>query len=298
MPGPRSHSCIEPVPLRPSVALLLASAGPGLSPRSGTLVSCPTVLPEREGAPGILQAQRPCSSGLGVPLRGDRERKTQPLAGVPRFSSEGQVPLGLRAHSPPGSLLLAPPALAPVVLTAGITSGHRQRTGAWEVRGSELQEAGPGLRLVVRGLTLTSHEEGRHLPTINTRHQKIVGSQGGLGTARPAHGAEGCRASVPPKLVRTAQPFLTPTQSHPASRPPQPLLQGRQADCPGSREGDRVTSRREEGWRRRGHVVNLLQTSMRIISVPQMTEAQRCQVSSPGSHSWFVTGFETKRVCP
>ena len=151
---------------------------------------------------------------------------------------------------------------------------------------------------MVRGLTLTSHKECRHLPTNNTRHQKIVQSQGGLGTARPAHGAEASRASIPPKLGRTAQPFPTPTQSQPASRPPQPLLQGRQADCPGSREGDRVTSRREEGWRRRGHVVNPLQMSMHIISVPQMTEAQRCQVSSPGSHSWFVTGFETTRVCP
>lgn len=44
--------------------------------------------------------------------------------------------------------------------------------------------------------------------------------------------------------------------------------------------------------------MNPLQTSVYIISILQMTEAQRCQVSGPGSHSCFVTVFETKKVCP
>ena len=149
MPGPRPHSCIEPVPLRPSVALLLASAGPGLPPRSGTLVSCPTVLPEGGRGPGILQPQHPCSSGLGVPLQGDRERKSQPLTGVPRFSSEGKLPLGLRARSPLGSVLPAPRALAPVVLTACITFGAQTEDSG--LKGLGIRAAGGRARTEAGG---------------------------------------------------------------------------------------------------------------------------------------------------
>lgn len=137
------------MPLRPSVALLLASAGPGLPPRSGTSVSCPTVLPEGGGSPGILQPQHPGSSGLGVPLQGDRERKSPPLTGVPRFSSEGQVPLGLRARSPPGSVLPAPRALAPVVLTARITFGAQ--TEDRDLKGLGIRAAGGRARTEAGG---------------------------------------------------------------------------------------------------------------------------------------------------
>ena len=116
---------IEPV--SPALAGGFLTSGKSGKPQLFCFHLCPRAflfsLPEGGRGPGILQPQHPCSSGLGVPLQGDRERKSQPLTGVPRFSSEGKLPLGLRARSPLGSVLPAPRALAPVVLTACITFG-------------------------------------------------------------------------------------------------------------------------------------------------------------------------------
>lgn len=94
MPGPRPHSCIELVPLRPSAALLLASAGPGLPLRSGTLVLCPTVLPEGGGAQGPCSPSARAPLDLGFPFEGTGRGRASPSQGFLAFPVRGRCPWG------------------------------------------------------------------------------------------------------------------------------------------------------------------------------------------------------------
>lgn len=229
MPGPRptaASSWSPPGPLRRCCWHQRARA----HPRSGTLVLCPTVLPEGGGA---QDPAAPARAPLDLGVQPDRERKSQPTMRGSRFSREGAGAPRAQDSLPPGSVLPAPRLPAPVVLTARITVRAQTEDRGLEGPGSGCRRQGqPGLRLAVKALTLTSRECGH--PHKQHPAPKIVGSQWGLRTARLAHSAEGSRASFL-KTGKKCTAFSNPDSGHPKSRPLQPLLRGHQADCPGSR---------------------------------------------------------------